>query len=725
MNGGLNAPRSRTSGVSDSVRMASFRRLNFKITFLLVISFLVIVALFLSILLPYQRDELRRFVQDRRSFLQNLVDARRGDLAHWYIQGSVAAHWHQFQKTILGHLSIQHATLYYFDRMTPGDGQDSGAERLAVTSDPRQVQRVLQDARAAGVEFESRAVPREDAHPFLAAVGGALWIQVEPGIRLEASLDSGRYQLPEAPPEIRNVGPEVETELEAATASSPRALVYRTLLFLGQRGRETFHKLGHLGIDYSLAELDVQESAIRSLFYSLLGALFLVLLGLLNISLGRSVVNPIRQILEGMRKAGSGNLEVRLEKRSHDEIGLMADQFNQMVQDLQRSKSAIEDYSRTLEQRVADRTTKLMESEKLARELKDHLTAVLRHVQAGVLALDNEGRIVTFNERSGQLLGLKPGEVLNRPASDVLRTSSLEPLYRLVVGSAGGQRSTRDEIKLGLPGKVRTFRAAVTSLEGGGTVVVLDDLTDLIYSKRLVAWREAVERVIHDIKNPLTPVRLSAQQIRVAYEDHSPDLERIVDRGTANILSSVDNLESMLADFSLLYRRPQAEPRPVDVNRLVEQILDEQAPALDPSIVVEKRLDPALPRIMGDPLGLWRLLTNVIQNGLEAMKDTRDMKGKTGRKGTADRAGMFTVISASGERGVRLVVQDQGTGIPPDRLDKLFEPYFTTKPKGTGLGLVIARQIVEDHGGTIEIASEVGQGTTVTIELPGAPAHES
>jgi len=260
-----------------------------------------------------------------------------------------------------------------------------------------------------------------------------------------------------------------------------------------------------------------------------------------------------------------------------------------------------------------------------------------------------------------------------------------------------------EEFKLGPLGKVKTFRIAVTALEGGGEVVVLDDVTDLIYSKRLLAWREAVERVIHDIKNPLTPVRLTAQQIRVAYEDRSPDLERIVDRGTANILSSVDNLQSMLADFSLLYRRPRAEPGPVDMNGLVTQVLDEQAPALEADITVVKDLAGELPSVKGDSLSLWRLMTNVIQNGLEAMK------GRTGR---------FTIRTEVGEDFVRITVLDEGTGIPPERLDKLFEPYFTTKAKGTGLGLVIARQIVEDHGGRIEIRSVEGEGSTVEIQLP-------
>ena len=680
--------------------MGAFRRLNFKITLLLVISFMLIVALFLSVLLPFQREQLQRFVDDRRSFLDNLVQGRGGDICHWWVQQSGAAHWHQFQKTLLANPNILHTTLYYLPKAVKGQrGSGEAVERLAVTSDPDLVEETSRAALAAGIEL----VPHPDADgkagsPFLVAVGDELWVRTAEGKGLRGDMKD--FKTREAPPDVSGVG--VEGHHRRDTLGSQRSLHYCALIYLGDSRKVSFSKVGHLVIRYGLSDLDEEESSILSLFYGLLAALFLVLLVLLNLSLGRSVVRPIRGVLEAMRKAGAGDLEVQLEKRSHDEIGMMADRFNQMVQDLKRSKEAIEEYNRTLEQRVKDRTRKLVKSEERARELKDHLSAVLGHVQAGVFALDGEDRIVTFNERAGELLDLDPGGVVGKPMEEVFGTTPLDPVRR-VLRKARGRSAAMEEFKLGPPGKVKTFRIAVTALEGGGEVVVLDDVTDLIYSKRLLAWREAVERVIHDIKNPLTPIRLTAQQIRVAYEDRSPDLERIVDRGTTNILSSVDNLQNMLADFSLLYRRPRAEPGPVDMNGLVSRVLDEQAPALEAGINPVKELAAELPSVKGDSLSLWRLMTNVIQNGLEAMKG---------------RAGRFKIRTEAGGDHVRITVLDEGTGIPPERLDKLFEPYFTTKAKGTGLGLVIARQIVEDHGGRIEIRSVEGEGTRVEIRLP-------
>jgi len=683
-------------------RIAAHRRLTTKITFLLVVSFVLIVVLFLSVLLPYQRAQSSRFIADRLTFLDVLMQARRGEIVNLWAQQSARAHWHQFQKTILRHPNIRHATLYLRDKATAGGSAPDapGSETLAVTSDPALVAQTLRAAEASGLVFrhESAAEGRAGA-PFLVAVGGRLWIRAEDGRGLSAAMGSFRTR----PASDRLMAVGVEALLEQRSGAGERRLEYAALIYIGDPARPSFGKVGHLVIQYGLADLDIQESSVRTLFYSLLAVLFLVLLGLLNLSLGRSVVRPIREVLGAMRRAGGGDLEVRVAARSRDEIGMMAESFNRMVQDLERSKEAIEEYNRTLEQRVADRTAKLVQSERQARGLRDHLSAVLRHVRAGVIALDTGGKIVTFNERSGELLGLDPSRVLDRSAREALGAPSLEPLCRLLSEAPPDPVGVANEIKLGPPGKLRTFRVARTALEGGGTVLVIDDVTDLIYSKRLLAWREAVERVIHDIKNPLTPVRLSAEQIRVAYEDDSPDFERIVDKGTRNILSSVTNLEAMLAEFSLLYRRPRADTRPVDLNALVTRVMDEHAPALTEGITPVLRLADGLPEVVGDPLSLWRLVTNVIQNGMEAMR------GRTGR---------FTVQTERAEGAVRLSVIDEGGGIPPDRLDKLFEPYFTTKAKGTGLGLVIARQIVEDHGGTIEIRSEVGKGTTAVIDLP-------
>ncbi|MBN2490108.1 MAG: HAMP domain-containing protein [Planctomycetes bacterium] len=688
-----------------AVRLPALRRLNMRIVRRLVFAFVLIVLLFLASLLPFQRGQLRRFIDDRRTFLDVLVEARRGDISHWWVQDSVDAHWYQFERTILGNPGVLRATLYY----RPGPGERAvrdDHERLVVTSDPVLVEDTFRAARAAGVQLESWAAAAGDpGAPLLAAADGAIWIRSSSGQGWRGKL--GGFTLPDPPPDVRSVG--VESAHAIHSRAGQRVLWYCALIYIGAPRRPAFEEVGHLVVENSLADVDAQEAAIRSLFYVLFGALFLVLLGVLNFSLARDVVRPIREVLAAMRRAGAGDLDVRLEKHRADEIGLMAEQFNQMVQDLRRSKVAIEDYSRTLEQRVADRTRELMRSEERARGLKDHLMAVLEHVQAGVLAVDAAGRIVTFNERSGYLLGLDPAGVLGRPAAEVLSGPGLEPLHRLVFARTDLSPISRAEVKLGPPGKVRVCQAAVTTLEGGAKVVVLDDVTELIYSKRLVAWREAVERVIHDIKNPLTPVRLSAQQMRVAYEDRSPDLLDIVDRATQNILTSVDSLERMLADFSLLYRRPRAEPRPVELNDMVRRILQEQAPAVGEGVVVEARLADDLPTILGDPLGLWRLVTNLVQNGLEAMQ---------GRRGS------FTVTTAAVAGSVRLMIFDQGPGIPPDRMDKLFEPYLTTKPKGTGLGLVIARQIAEDHGGSIRVRSEVGVGTVVEVDLPpGAAAR--
>lgn len=669
-----------------------FRRLTVKITFLLLIGLLAIAALFLTLLFFYQRERHTQFLEERRALLEVFVEARRGEIVHWWLQASPNSHWLQFEDTVLAHRNVRHATLYH------RSGANDTEERLAVTSEPARVDALRRDLVARGVALE----PFLDAsgppgHPYAVVIGREAWLRTADGAGWRAP-DVGGYRAPEAPGDVLRVGPAAVAVERASDAG--RVLDYTAQIYLGEPSRETFTPVGHLVVRYSLDEFDAQIASIRRLFFGLLGVLLVGLLGLVNVLLERGVVRPIGRVVDAMRRAGGGDLDVRLEPRSRDEIGLVAERFNEMVADLQRAKDAIEDYNRTLEERVEARTAELRASEAEARGLRDHLSAIVQQVQAGVFALDEAGRVVTFNERAAEIVGRSADDVIGRAAGEAFGVPPLAALGTVVDRAVADRVAVRDEIAIGPAGSSRTCRVR-TSPIARGTVVVLDDVTDLIYSKRLLAWREAVERVIHDIKNPLTPVRLSAQQIRVAHRDASPDFERIVDKGTSNILSSVDNLERMIADFSLLYRRPRARPSAVDLNAVVERVLGELAPATQ-ALEIRRDLDPALEPITGDALSVWRLLTNLIRNGIEAMEE-----------------GGGTLTVRTRDRGDRaeVCVIDTGPGIPSERLDKLFEPYFTTKAKGTGLGLVIARQIVEDHGGRIEVESTEGHGTTVRFDL--------
>jgi two-component system nitrogen regulation sensor histidine kinase NtrY len=242
----------------------------------------------------------------------------------------------------------------------------------------------------------------------------------------------------------------------------------------------------------------------------------------------------------------------------------------------------------------------------------------------------------------------------------------------------------------------------------GGTVVVIDDLTEILASQRLEAWKQAVEKVIHEIKNPLTPIGLSAQALQAAHASDPARFEEIFPEATDNILRAVHQLKDLISEFTRFSRLPKVVPHPHDLNEVVAETLQAYAAAEAGGVRVRSDLAAPLPLVAIDPEPVKRVLLNLVNNGLEAMQ------GRTGEVVVGTR------LDAQ-EGFVVVFVSDQGAGI--DDVERVFEPYYTTKPKGTGLGLLISRQIVEEHGGQIRIVSEVGRGSTVEVRFPPDEGH--
>jgi two-component system nitrogen regulation sensor histidine kinase NtrY len=421
------------------------------------------------------------------------------------------------------------------------------------------------------------------------------------------------------------------------------------------------------------------------------------------------VIRPVRAVSEAMTEASTGRLDRRLPLRSSDEIGAMAAAFNAMASDLEASKLSIEDYSRNLELKVAARTRELRESEEQLRALKNHLETVLAHVATGVVSLDGAGRIATFNDRAGEILAVPAAGALGRRLADVLGEAGA-PLVALAEGARGSADGlSKAQLELRLPQGRRTLSVVASALPpaaagAAGTVVVFEDLTQLLASQRLQAWKEAVDRVIHEIKNPLTPVGLTAQTLRTAYAEDRSRFDALFPSAIEVILKAVRDLKTLIADFTRFYRLPAAVMMRQDVNALVADALALYGQAVMEGVRIETDLAPALPPVEVDAEQIRRVLLNVIGNGIDAMEG---------------RGGRLLVRTSGGPDGhVSIAVADQGPGI--EDVERIFEPYFTTKAKGTGLGLIISRQIVEDHHGRIRVASRAGEGTTVTIELPAA-----
>jgi two-component system nitrogen regulation sensor histidine kinase NtrY len=465
---------------------------------------------------------------------------------------------------------------------------------------------------------------------------------------------------------------------------------------------------GRLQVLKSLAPLERSEALTRSLLYGGVSLSFVSVLLLLNLLLSRIVLVPVRRVHDAMARAATGDLRVRLPVPSRDEVGSMAESFNRMVGELEASHQQIEGYSRNLESMVEARTAELRASEASLLALKNHLATVIANVGTGVLSLDQNGRIETFNERAGEILGLSPESARGRSLEAVLTGPATAGLVEAVaVVRDGRQESNEAQLVCALPQGRRTLSLVVSALLGEGrrslgTVVVVEDLTQILASQRLEAWKEAVERVIHEIKNPLTPVALAAETLKTAWAHDPARFASVFPSAIDMILGAVRDLKELIGEFSRFSRLPAMRTERLDPNALVLEALGPYTKTPPEKVRVKIELAKDAPEVEADADQIKRVLLNVINNALEAM----------GEKG-----GALRLLTLREQGGVTIRIEDDGPGV--EDVERIFEPHYTTKVKGTGLGLAIARQIVEEHGGTIRAESAPGRGTSVRIHLPG------
>ncbi len=583
---------------------------------------------------------------------------------------------------------------------------------------------------------------------YLADEEEVLWARLEAGgLDLAATADSGlisRLLGPEAGPflgrphvvllvnregEADLVGPGGRPLLAGRHVTRPEAVPpgrtpppgqdeFREALFGGHRVLALEATLSAAGESYgqlhllqSLAPLERSESATRSLVYGGVSLSFVLVLLLLNLLLSRMVLVPIRRVRDAMARAATGDLQARLPVPSRDEVGSMAESFNRMGSELEASRREIEGYSRNLEAMVEERTGELRASQASLLALKNHLSTVIANVGTGVLSLDEGGRIETFNERAGEILGLAPEGARGRTLEEALGGAATARIVEVVSPVRNGRESWSEaQVACDLPQGRRTLAVTASALrgEGGrpiGTVVVVEDLTEILATQRLTAWKEAVERVIHEIKNPLTPVGLAAETLKTAWGRDPARFADLFPSAIDMILNAVRNLKDLIGEFSHFSRLPAMQPQRLDPNEVVLDALSPYRQAPSDRVKVRVDLAPDVPEVEVDADQLKRVLLNVINNALEAMAETGgELRLRTAREGD----------------GVAIRVDDDGPGV--EDVERIFEPHYTTKVKGLGLGLAIARQIVEEHGGTIRAESVPGSGTSVSIHLPAAAA---
>ncbi|HEY8536885.1 MAG TPA: ATP-binding protein, partial [Vicinamibacterales bacterium] len=433
-------------------------------------------------------------------------------------------------------------------------------------------------------------------------------------------------------------------------------------------------------------------------FFLMVTLMILVGATWMGLYLAKRITRPVQMLSEAARAIGAGHLDHRVERETADEFGALFEAFNAMADELAASRSK-------LEQSAIDLERKTQEAEARRR----YIETVLERIATGVITLDTSGVITTVNAAAVRLLGLGP-DTTGRRAAEVFEREDLAPLQTVLRGAArpDGESAAR-EVALVRDGRELHLVAVTTTLIGEdgtpeGTVLVFDDVSPLVRSQKVAAWREVARRLAHEIKNPLTPIQLSAERLRRHFGNAPPATATLVAECTDTIIAEVESLKGLVDEFSQFARMPPPKAVPTALDRLLDETLA-LYDGLFADITFERRYAPGLPPVRVDPEQIRRVVINVIDNAIEAMERRGAIVIETSRDAV--------------NNVVRLVIADDGPGIPEADRDKLFLPYFSTKGRGSGLGLAIVRRIVAEHGGAIEVTDNEPRGTRFTIELPG------
>jgi two-component system nitrogen regulation sensor histidine kinase NtrY len=448
--------------------------------------------------------------------------------------------------------------------------------------------------------------------------------------------------------------------------------------------------------------LKLTQSPIKAnyiIFLSIVTLLIIFAAIMFGFHLAKNITGPVKVLAEGTQQVAEGNLDVYIDlPESDDEIGSLVDSFNKMAQDLNTNKTQLE---QTYEN--------LLEINTELDQRRKYMEIVLNNVAAGVISLDKEGRITTVNRSVGKILGLHVEDFLDENYRDILPPLYLEKVESILDEVDRTSYITFEkEIALNLPEKTLDLSTYITPLkdEKGaylGLVTVLEDVTERQRAQRIAAWREVARRIAHEIKNPLTPIQLSAQRLRRRYWDKLPEDGNVFDECTSTIISNVEILKNMVNEFNNFARMPATSPAPNDLLQVINETIPLYRQA-HRDIAFSFDESQKTPIFNFDKDQIKRALINILDNAVAATEEKGSIAIRTFYDSTMKLAGVE--------------IADDGCGIPAVIKARLFEPYFSTKKSGTGLGLSIVASIISDHHGYVRIRENLPKGTVFRIELP-------
>jgi two-component system nitrogen regulation sensor histidine kinase NtrY len=395
------------------------------------------------------------------------------------------------------------------------------------------------------------------------------------------------------------------------------------------------------------------------------------------------ITEPVKNLAAATEEVAAGNLSVSIGSGRRDEMGLLIDSFNNMVREMREDKESLQKAYLNMEN-------------------------IVRSIQSGVISLDEKGMVGQINAAACEILSVRAEEVLGKFYSALLEEIKSPELHELIKGiNLKDFISVEREVGATVKGAKILLRVSITGLRGStgehlGILVVVDDLTDVIKAQRALAWQEVARRMTHEIKNPLTPIQLSTERMLKKWQTGDPDFDRTFERATKTIIREVDGLKRMVDEFSKMGKLPAIIREPTDVNAVIGDVVNLYRGYKHLEISVEGSGE--VPVVELDGGQFKRAIINLIENAREAM----------------DNRGRITVRLSpdSGANRIFISIEDGGPGIGEEDSDRLFQPYFSTKKDGTGLGLVITDKIIVEHGGSIRVRENSPRGCVFTIELP-------
>ena len=617
--------------------------------------------------------------------------------------------------------------------------------RLAQDEDVRQQAEHLREVALAAAHALGRATPERAAESLPALLGDGRLVAaavVSADGLLLANVDAGRAAGLEADfGEAARRASASEGFLTMNTSAGPLDVVAVPLeggakLVAGRvrRGDASLNRL--IASAQTFEDFRRNQRRVRVLGVTTLGLLTLMLLFAATwsaIHLARGIGTPIRALAEAAKEVAGGNLSHRVAAVADDELAVLASAFNEMTAQLAENRARLE-----------ANAAELREKNLALEERRHYIETVLQTVSTGVISLDEENRVTTINAAALSMLRLEHAPAPSTPLAEIVSPGDLDVLER-VLGRARARGRAAEQLELargaspesngggsnGNPGGVIPVALTATALaprEGvarRGVVLVIEDLSELLAAQRAAAWSEVARRLAHEIKNPLTPIQLSAERIarnfrRTGSEGDAPAqngngqagererVARVVEECTATISREVAGMKAMVDEFTRFARLPHARLEPADLNEVVRQAVSLYQERLE-GVRMDVLLAPSLPGALLDPEQIRRVFVNLIDNSVEALSDGDGERRITVATGHDPARGLLIAE-----------VADTGHGIARQDLARLFQPYFSTRGRGTGLGLAIVHRIMTEHGGRIRAESNRPRGARMVIELPVA-----